>query len=67
MNIAELDERGARALERPWGVVVLTCFRHNLRACGGCNTERFREAVYPWLKTAEGQAWRLTAQLGGAS
>jgi len=62
VNVADLEERGARVIERPWGPVILTR--------GNRNTERFRLAVYDWLHTPEGQAWRREAALvapGGAS
>lgn len=67
MTVAELNERGARVIERRTGPVVVTCLGHNLKVCGGCNTERFRRAVYPWLDTPEGLAWRADHQVGGAS
>jgi hypothetical protein len=61
VNVADLEERGARIIERPWGPVIFT------RA--GRNTERWRFVVYDWLHAPEGSAWRASAQLapGGAS
>lgn len=62
MNVADLEERGARVIERPWGPVILTR--------GNRNSERWRLAVYDWMHTPEGHAWRLSAALvapGGAS